>query len=1045
MIAAYDKKINRKVRVFISSTFSDMGRERDVLVHSVFPRLRKEFSNRMIDIMEVDLRWGIPEEDSEDSQILEICIGEVLHCSPFFVGIIGRRYGSVASSDAVEGLPPAYREALGKNVPDNTSITELEMRAGVFVPNNVDFSCFFIRADAVNCPDESSRVTDLIHTIEDHYSTQVYQDIQDFEAEIYTSIREYILRVLPGEMETPYQDPYYFSHLKTLKNKAFRYTENQMFINGAERRIGESGKIYLHGEKGSGKSAAMARLIQREGVERDRKVFFHFAAAGNDSLKTENAFFRLKRFLESELGQVSSERGSREAVLDLIQKIPVDERITLYFDAMDQMDDVTAVHQFLSIADLHPGIRVICSGTESYQQIGSEHVIEMEKLTRDQIRQIIHESLKRYGKKLNVSMRARIMEKESCTNPLFLKALISQLRMYGSYETLDAFLDRLIRAESLSDIFTITEERLKAYFQDRGSDPKLVEQALALIVFSNNGILETELQDILQMMPVARSVLFSAIELFVIEDNGLIRLNHDLIVRTVRAHLTKNQPDIERTTAEKLTEYFDAQPAGWRKFSEYAYQIRKLNDTEKLLQALSDPDWFLYLAQHEHASLIGYLSALVDRQKELTAALCKTDLQDDHLRIIAETLCQGGCYHAAISLTQAGLKSVTDPDIRIRMMDTQARSYYKLGSNRFQDSIRAYHELIAYYEKIHPRDEVGYAARAYLLGVAYKTSGDMATSQKMIRECAEIHEKHHVMNATSLWTLDVYSETLFQNGKLQEGMRLLDQILNRCARLFGKNSAEMAWAYCYGWDKLYAAGEKNRALDMVRSAYEIYSRMYFGRGTRVAWAAGNAGIAAMIDGNEEKAEELYRFSIRENDIILPEEQRPHVYSLTTYGNYAILCEIYRKHGQAMELIEKALKESTEKNGENHIYTVNFILEKGIILKNANLVKQALERYQNQNVRTPDIWFTRVCLIRILSLEKRTDEALKELAEMENEYFAQMPETGLITYLLLETIDKLKGDLSEERMEQFEDLYRFEDYRFYLTHNNNSQMILIPRI
>ena len=65
MIPAYDKKINRKVRVFISSTFADMQTERNIIVHSVFPRLRKEFSAKLIDITEVDLRWGIPEEDSD--------------------------------------------------------------------------------------------------------------------------------------------------------------------------------------------------------------------------------------------------------------------------------------------------------------------------------------------------------------------------------------------------------------------------------------------------------------------------------------------------------------------------------------------------------------------------------------------------------------------------------------------------------------------------------------------------------------------------------------------------------------------------------------------------------------------------------------------------------------------------------------------------------------------------------------------------------------------------------------------------------------------
>ena len=121
-----------------------MQYERNIIVNSVFPRLRKEFGSKLIDITEVDLRWGIPEEISQNSKILEICIGEVLRCSPFFVGIVGERYGSTATDKAINDLPPAYKKALGEHVPSGLSITELEIRAGVFIPNNVEYSCFFM-------------------------------------------------------------------------------------------------------------------------------------------------------------------------------------------------------------------------------------------------------------------------------------------------------------------------------------------------------------------------------------------------------------------------------------------------------------------------------------------------------------------------------------------------------------------------------------------------------------------------------------------------------------------------------------------------------------------------------------------------------------------------------------------------------------------------------------------------------------------------------------------------------------------------------------
>jgi telomerase protein component 1 len=47
----------KTIRVFISSTFRDMQAERDVLVRSVFPRLREDLLKYRLHIVDVDLRW----------------------------------------------------------------------------------------------------------------------------------------------------------------------------------------------------------------------------------------------------------------------------------------------------------------------------------------------------------------------------------------------------------------------------------------------------------------------------------------------------------------------------------------------------------------------------------------------------------------------------------------------------------------------------------------------------------------------------------------------------------------------------------------------------------------------------------------------------------------------------------------------------------------------------------------------------------------------------------------------------------------------------
>ena len=64
----------RSIRVFISSTFRDMQAEREELVKRVFPQLRKLCEERGVGWTEVDLRWGVTEEQAQRGEVLPICL-----------------------------------------------------------------------------------------------------------------------------------------------------------------------------------------------------------------------------------------------------------------------------------------------------------------------------------------------------------------------------------------------------------------------------------------------------------------------------------------------------------------------------------------------------------------------------------------------------------------------------------------------------------------------------------------------------------------------------------------------------------------------------------------------------------------------------------------------------------------------------------------------------------------------------------------------------------------------------------------------------------
>ena len=83
----------RRLRIFVSSAFRGMEAEREELVRRVFPRIRAYCTELGVIFDEVDLRWGISAAESHERKTILRCFEEIDNCRPFFLGVIGNRYG----------------------------------------------------------------------------------------------------------------------------------------------------------------------------------------------------------------------------------------------------------------------------------------------------------------------------------------------------------------------------------------------------------------------------------------------------------------------------------------------------------------------------------------------------------------------------------------------------------------------------------------------------------------------------------------------------------------------------------------------------------------------------------------------------------------------------------------------------------------------------------------------------------------------------------------------------------------------------------------
>jgi hypothetical protein len=140
-----------------------MQAERDALRDFVLPRVN-EFSEKYGRTIElIDLRWGVDttsvSEDDQSSKVLRTCLEEIKRSRPWFLALIGDRYGSTPQPKDME----AALQAVDFSVEDmEMSITALEIEYAVF---HSEFHpiCFFYFREKPNYKTISNKFRKIYH------------------------------------------------------------------------------------------------------------------------------------------------------------------------------------------------------------------------------------------------------------------------------------------------------------------------------------------------------------------------------------------------------------------------------------------------------------------------------------------------------------------------------------------------------------------------------------------------------------------------------------------------------------------------------------------------------------------------------------------------------------------------------------------------------------------------------------------------------------------------------------------------------------------
>lgn len=395
----------RIIPVFISSTFKDMQGERDYISYFVFPRLNDALKRSHVQVACVDLRAGINTDDMDEAtietKVLDVCMGEIHRAKPFFIGLLGNRYGWVPGETLIN-----YKE-------ESRSITEMEIYSGFFLNKDSSEFVFLERSpeiyeqldkrhrtefdDAVS-EDELARknyrklarlktkIKEEINRrgLSDRYKTYTatwngssMDGLEEFGDQIYNTllceIRKYVKDIPADAPQTVIEDAQNEALVESLcQNVYYREVPTRNIL---QKVLQEGVSLVLTGETGCGKTCQYAMLVQELKKRTDIITLYHSTSCSIVSQDIKLMLQRWIRQLENVLNvpQTDTSSYSEEemttAYQSIIKNISRQRKVVMLIDGVDAFKECkTARYMTFFSRGRNENVTIIATASSDYVQ-----------------------------------------------------------------------------------------------------------------------------------------------------------------------------------------------------------------------------------------------------------------------------------------------------------------------------------------------------------------------------------------------------------------------------------------------------------------------------------------------------------------------------------------------------------------------------------------------------------------------------------------------------------------------------------------------------
>lgn len=471
-------------KIFISSTFKDMQNERDLIRNEILPEIENYAMKYGITVNIVDLRWGINTDDCEDSdeasvKILKTCFDEITLCKPFFIGIVGERYGWIPSIDSIKNsIDPSFSNKLNF---EEKSVTEYEMDFALNTYSDDEASYIFCLRNSITGnlslkeeeiyfaknKEDKARIKKLKEKIKKKcpnsyidYDVKIENDKFDlsyFKSSLITALKKELDKRFAA-LEQPQNDidKEIIFQKAIINQKNSYFSGRKLILNKINEFYQSDDKILgIYGTSGIGKSSIIDHEITSSFNKEDEITLFFLAGVSDNSNFVFNLitslYYQLSKYLnidfDNNLFNNNYVQENYKQIVNEFYLLLTDtaktNKVRIFIDALDQFsiskdDDVLSwLNSYYLNSLTGIDLRILFSYIP-FDYINKQIVLkdiktlELNGIDNDDIINITSSILKKNNKSIPKNALSLFLDKKDenglCTaNPLYLSLLLQEI------------------------------------------------------------------------------------------------------------------------------------------------------------------------------------------------------------------------------------------------------------------------------------------------------------------------------------------------------------------------------------------------------------------------------------------------------------------------------------------------------------------------------------------------------------------------------------------------------------------------------------------